>query len=85
MSGRTKALFAALLLVFSVVPFLGAATGASAAIGTPARSAQMDVGGFPLWYQDANGVRVQPCFDPNDANCVAPVSATYDPAQPLTA
>ena len=33
--------------------------------------------GFPSWYQDANGVRVQPCFDPNDVNCVAPISATY--------
>lgn len=74
-----------LLLIFSLVPFLAlGAGGASAAPTTPARSAQTDMAGFPLWYQDANGVRVQVCYDPADPYCQAPVSATYNPALPLS-
>ena len=83
-AGRVKALFAALLLIVSVVPFLALSTGgASAAPTTPARSAQSDIAGFPVWYQDANGVRVTPCIDPNDANCAAAANPTYNPALPL--
>lgn len=83
--GRLQAAFATLLLIFSMVPFLAmGAGGASAAPTTPARSAQTDVAGFPLWYQDANGVRVQVCYDPADPYCQAPVSATYNPALPLS-
>ena len=82
-SGRFAAFLMAVALVCSVVPFLGASGTASAAPFAPARSSQLDQGGFPLWYQDANGIRVQPCFDPNDPNCVAAVSPTYDPALPM--
>ena len=77
-------MLAGLLLVFSVVPFLALSTGASAATVTPARSAQADVAGFPLWYQDANGVRVQPCIDRADPNCGAAANPTYNPALPLS-
>ena len=83
-SGRFAAFLMAVALVCSVVPFLGASGTASAAPFAPARASQLDIGGFPLWYQDANGIRVQPCLDPNDPNCVAPISATYDPALPLS-
>ena len=83
-SGRFAAFLMAVALVCSVVPFLGASGTASAAPFAPARASQLDMGGFPLWYQDANGIRVQPCFDPNDPNCVAPISATYNPALPMS-
>jgi len=56
----------------------------SLALGAPLHSLDKDVAGFPSWYQDANGIRVGLCYDPNDVNCVAPASATYDPNQPLS-
>jgi len=28
-----------------------------------------ETNGFPLWYKDTNGVRLQLCLDPSDANC----------------
>jgi|GEM_PF-3440905 len=82
--GRTTALLTALALVLTAVPFM-AATVASGANGTPARSAAFNSGGFPLWFEDATGVRVQPCLDPNDGNCLAPLAnpGVYDPNLPL--
>ncbi|NUR07825.1 MAG: hypothetical protein HOQ22_06265 [Nocardioidaceae bacterium] len=29
-----------------------------------------ETNGFPLWYQDTNGVRLELCTDPNDALCI---------------
>ena len=83
-AGRTTALLTALALVLTAVPLM-AATVASGANGTPARSVGFNTGGFPLWFEDATGVRVQPCLDPADANCLAPLAnpGVYDPAQPL--
>ena len=83
-TGRTSALLAALALVLTAVPFM-AATVASGANGTPARSAGFNTGGFPLWFEDATGVRVQPCLDPAEVNCLAPLAnpGVYDPNQPL--
>ena len=77
---RKRALTAGIALLISALPVMVMPSLASAA---PTRAAQKDVGGFPLWYQDNNGVRVELCYDPNDANCVAPVSATYNPGLPL--
>jgi hypothetical protein len=45
-------------------------------------SASKDANGFPLWYEDANHVRVQPCLDPADPNCIVLADAFFDPAQP---
>lgn len=75
--GLTR-LMALLTLAIPVSLVAGAASAA-----TPTRSTQSDLAGFPAWYEDANGIRVGLCYDPNDANCVAPVSATYNPALPL--
>jgi hypothetical protein len=38
--------------------------------------------GFPTWYRDTKGVALEPCIDPNDANCLPP--AGFDPSKPLT-
>ncbi len=73
--GRSRALFAALLLVFSAVPFLAlSATGASAVAPSPGVSPGFNQAGFPDWFEDVNGVRVAPCLDPLDTNCLAPLT-----------
>jgi hypothetical protein len=39
--------------------------------------------GFPVWYKDDKGVRLEPCIDANDANCAA-AAALPDPSQPMS-
>ena len=82
--GRTRALLAALGLVLAAVPFMASAPASGAGFA-PARSAGVSSGGFPLWFQDANGVRAELCLDPNDTNCLAPLSGPgYDQNLPLS-
>jgi hypothetical protein len=51
----------------------------------PAVSPGLDPGnGFPQWYQDENGVRLEPCLDTTSGNCIVLGDATYDPAQALS-
>ena len=71
--GRTRAVLAALGLVLAAVPFMATSTASGAGF-TPARSTGVSQGGFPLWFQDANGVRAELCLDPADTNCLAPLS-----------
>ena len=40
--------------------------------------------GFPLWYQDSKGDRVEQCLDANDPNCIVLAGPTFNPAAPLT-
>ncbi len=40
--------------------------------------------GFPVWYQDENGVRLGECIDPGDPLCVVLGDEFYDPGQPMT-
>lgn len=40
--------------------------------------------GFPVWYQDENGVRLGECIDPGDALCVVLGDEFYDPGRPMT-
>ncbi|MBD3782555.1 MAG: choice-of-anchor D domain-containing protein [Micrococcales bacterium] len=57
--------------------------GALAAGGQPAVATAVDpANGFPLWYEDAGGTRLEPCLDPSDGNCVVLADAGYDPARP---
>ncbi len=37
--------------------------------------------GFPVWYQDTSGTRVELCTDPGDANCI--VGAVQTPGDPV--
>ena len=54
--------------------------GGTGFAGNKAVSASVDRFGFPRWYQDANGVRLEPCLQA--ANCPPP-AAGFDPGQPL--
>lgn len=41
--------------------------------------------GFPLWYEDARGIRVVPCIDGVDPQCVLPAAGeepNFDPSKP---
>ena len=58
------------------------ATSASAANGVADVSTALSPAGFPLWYEDQGGTRLEPCLNPADANCVVLGDAGYDPAQP---
>jgi hypothetical protein len=40
-----------------------------------------ETNGFPLWYQDTNGTRLELCTDPGDANCI--VGPVQTPGQPV--
>jgi hypothetical protein len=48
----------------------------------PAQSATSTAAGFPTWFQDGNGVRVEQCLQ-NDGMCVLLPDATFNPAQPV--
>ncbi|MFZ4717820.1 MAG: choice-of-anchor D domain-containing protein [Ilumatobacteraceae bacterium] len=81
--GRLLGMAAVLGLMCSALPFLplGASVDAAAPAYSPGR---MD-NGFPEWFQDVNGVRVAPCLDPNDTNCLAPLTGPgYDATLPLS-
>ena len=68
------------------------------AVGVPAATAAVPAAvsttfgpyGYPDWYQDTTGVRVQPCLYTNavpsvaDPNCILLADATFNPANPLT-
>src|SRR5690242_2813454 len=59
---------------------------AASSASTPVPDVSHDVdpsNGFPLWYQDSSGVRLAPCLDIADSNCVLAGDASYDPASPL--
>ncbi|MDQ1627600.1 MAG: hypothetical protein QOI54_1344 [Actinomycetota bacterium] len=79
-SGSTLCTVLALVLQMLVVGVLAAASPAAAA-GRPAATVD-PVGGFPSWYEDSAGNRVEQCIDPNDPNCVVVASDTFDPTRP---
>ncbi len=60
------------------VTLTGTGTGGVAAVSTT-----KDPYGYPDWYQDENGVQVQPCLDPAPAPCVLLGDAGFNPALPL--
>ncbi|QKE85213.1 choice-of-anchor D domain-containing protein [Arthrobacter sp. NEB 688] len=49
----------------------------------PAVSAALRPDGFPLWYQDGDGVRLDLCDDPADPGCIVLAGDGYDPTQPV--
>ena len=52
--------------------------------GTAAQSATVrPFDGFAEWYQDDNGVRVEPCLQAADPNCIVLGDAGFDPGLPL--
>ncbi len=69
------------MMLGGLVPLL-AASPAEAAPGavSPGRQAN----GFPEWFQDESGTRLQPCLDPADSRCVVLADAGFDPARPVS-
>lgn len=54
----------------------------TASAANPAVSTAVDAGnGFPRWYQDSNGIRLQPCLQ--TTNCVLLADAGFNPANPV--
>lgn len=71
-------------LMFPLVLVISVVGGAAAARAAGTVSAALLPGsGFPAWYADSAGNRVEPCLDPADPNCIAPTGAGFDPAAPL--
>ena len=81
-STRLRRLVATAVAVpLAVLGMVTVSAPAQAAVVSAARTAQ---GGFPTWYQDNSGDRVEPCLEANDPNCVLPTTEpNFDPAQPL--
>src|SRR3954466_5870826 len=87
---RSRRLVALVLVSLTVL-----ASGAVAAIATVVNPPGVNRGhlvavgptsgdnGFPVWYKDDNNVRVEPCIDANDPNCVA-AAPLPDPSQPIS-
>ena len=52
--------------------------------GTPAVAPTTDpANGYPLWYEDANGLRVEPCLNSADPFCVLLADPGFNPANPV--
>jgi hypothetical protein len=71
----------ALALSGAVGPALATPGVASAAGAVSNKIDPLD--GFPVWYQDSAGSRVEPCIDPNDPNCILATATAFDASQPV--
>jgi hypothetical protein len=83
--GRGRILNFFLVLLLLPLTAAGVVVTASPASAAPAVSGTVDpLNGFPTWYQDASGTRVEQCLDPADGNCVLVANpGVFDPAQPV--
>ncbi len=71
----------------ATVSISGTGTGGLADVSRQADGTTVAVdpkNGFPLWYMDENGVKVQQCLDPNDPNCTVTADEFFDPTQPVS-
>lgn len=75
-NGRVATILSAVALAVALLPVV-AVPSAQAVVGT---SPEVGSRGFPLWYEDAIGQRVDLCLD--NANCTA-TSAAMTPGNPL--
>jgi hypothetical protein len=72
------------ILTLTVLLVALTSLGSNAFAGTPAVSPATDpANGYPLWYQDANGIRVEPCLDSSDPFCVLLADPGFNPANPV--
>src|SRR3954468_13173778 len=71
------------LLLIPAVSATAAAMTSPASAGGKVSAAVDRAGGFPQWYEDSAGNRVEACVDAGDPNCVLPTTG-YNPAAPLS-
>ena len=76
----STAVAAVLAVVAVLLSVVVSAEPAQAAVGV---SSTRTVSGFPRWFEDAGGTRLEPCFENDPARCVLLADAGFDPAQPL--
>lgn len=75
---------AALTLVFSTGIFWALAAHAPAGAHLAAVGPVSAADGFPVWYKDATGLRMQLCLDANDPLCGFLPGDIPDPTQPIS-
>lgn len=63
---------------------LDVALGGRGSAAVTAVSGRTRTDGFPAWYQDADGLRVDLCDDPTDPGCIVLGGDGYDPTQPIS-
>ena len=82
--GVKQGLVAFMAMALMVPAVFMEAQGAGGTTTPAAVSATKDPFGFPDWYQDTTGVRLEPCLDVTDPNCVVlPNPGVFDPALPM--
>ena len=84
--GRGRLLNFLLVLLLLPLTAAGIVATASPASAAAAVSGVVDPqNGFPIWYEDAAGGRVEQCLNAADANCPPLLAApgVFDPAQPV--
>src|SRR4051794_23002761 len=69
---------------------IASVAAAGAILGTPNVGHLVAVGptsgdnGFPVWYKDDKGTRLEPCIDPADARCGLAANAVPSPSKPVS-
>lgn len=79
--GRLSRLLLALAMLLGVAFAIPAALPSSAA--GPQVSSVLDPSGFPIYYEDANGVRLDPCLDTTDSHCPLLPDPGFDTQEPI--
>jgi len=83
-SGELKPKRRALVALLVAMALVSGVMAADRVLAAPAHNGGLDglaqvgpvdyspqVGGFPLWYKDTNGVRLELCLDETDVHCIA--------------
>jgi hypothetical protein len=78
---KSNKMILAVLFVAMVFLTVGAAHDSYAALETLSPAVDPNHG-FPVWYQDTDGLQLQPCLDPVNCGLVAEVGI-FDPANPV--
>ncbi len=84
-SRKPSSVLLSLLLLVGLVGMVPVLTATAAqAVPAAVSSGVSATHGFPDWYQDQSGTRLQPCLDPTDTRCVVLADAGFDPARPVS-
>jgi hypothetical protein len=75
--------------VTALLPMAGTASAVAITPGTPRAGKLVQAGplaehGFPSWYRDSTGVRLEPCLTFDDQLCPVPAGEVPDPESPIS-